>query len=115
MKVFVYGTLKQGHGNHRVLGDSPLLTTAKTSANYTMFNTGGFPAVIPEGTTTIQGEVYEVDETTFPRLDRLEGYPRMYDREVITVTDDEGQQHDAWIYLWQYDHSRLPVIEKGEW
>ena len=98
--VFCYGTLKQGHGNHRLLTNAKFLGVAKTPAKYTMYNTGGFPAVIPQGDTEISGELYEVTPEEFRRLDMLEGYPSMYGREQIQLQDSE---ETPWIYLWNYE------------
>ena len=62
-RVFVYGTLLSGFGNHARLlaGRSKMIGEAQTYAEYTMVSLGGFPGVIEGGDTSIQGEVYEVD------------------------------------------------------
>lgn len=73
--VAVYGTLKQGQGNHRVMGKSKLLGTHVTEAKYTMYDNGGFPFVYNQGNTPITIEVYEVtDRETSDNINRLEGY-----------------------------------------
>jgi len=110
--VFCYGTLKQGHGNHRLLTNAKFLGEAKTPAKYTMYSTGGFPAVVPEGDTVISGEIYEVTEEEFARLDMLEGYPSMYTRKQIKLQDSD---ETPWIYLWQYETESYARIEDGVW
>ena len=71
---FVYGTLKQGHGNHRCLGNNAeFLGEYGTDAKYTLFN-GGFPVVEREGTTSIKGELYKVtNPEDVASVFRLEG------------------------------------------
>lgn len=48
----------------------------------------------------IQGEVYEVDQKMFARLDVLEDYPSFYDREIqeINVGDDKDRL-SCWVYV----------------
>lgn len=102
--VFVYGTLLSGESNHDLLLNSRYLGEHKTEAEYTLFNYGPYPAVIIDGTISIHGEVYEVDEQTFKALDRLEGYPNFYDRKLITTPYGEA---------WMYCHTN--VIPSGNW
>lgn len=71
---FVYGTLKQGYGNNRLLQTAKFLGNAITPAEYTLYN-GGFPIVERGGETAIKGEVYETDdEQIIKRVYGLEGY-----------------------------------------
>ena len=109
VKVFVYGTLKQGYGNHCLLEDSTFLGKCTTEPEFTLHSLYAFPAVLPFGNTAIKGEVYEVDDKTFKRLDRLEGYPSLYER--IQIPTEYG---DAWIYVMD-SVSNLKPIESGEW
>ena len=83
--VFVYGSLKMGLSNHRLLRGSRFIDFAKTDPEYTMISFGHFPAVMRGGTTAIHGEVYEVDDETLARLDQLEGHPHFYRREQIII------------------------------
>lgn len=107
-KVAVYGSLRQGMGNHRVLGDSPLLGQARVSG-FEMFSLGGFPFVRHgEGDITI--EVYEVNEHTSMRVDMLEGYPLFYNREQIDTP--YGQ---AWIYFIDRQETTSPPVTHGDW
>ena len=112
MKVFVYGTLKQGYHNHRLLAQATLLGEFTTPPNYTMYHLGGFPAVVMDGNTAIIGEVYEVDRQEFQQLDFLEGYPDFYTRDII-----ETDYGDAWMYhitdVSSLEHS--PVVTSGNW
>jgi len=112
--VFVYGSLKRGFGNHRLLENEGVkfLGEAETPARFKMLHLGGFPGVVP-GDQSIKGEVYEVNDEVFQSLDWLEGFPSFYNRSQIEV--QEGTL--AWMY-----HLNTPaeyydceVIESGEW
>ena len=70
-KVAVYGSLRQGFGNHRILGDSKLLGN-EWIPGFEMFQLGSYPG-IRKGESSILTEVYEVSGETLERLDTLEG------------------------------------------
>lgn len=84
-KIFVYGTLKRGHGNHRLLANARFIGTGISEPVFTMLHLGGFPGIVRSGETAIHGELYEVDEGTLHRLDRLEGHPSFYERQPMKV------------------------------
>jgi len=74
VRFAVYGTLRKGNGNHRLLQDAEYLGTIKTEPIYTMVSLGGFPAVKENGNTSIVCEIYETDdEDIIKSVFRLEG------------------------------------------
>src|SRR5216683_3259005 len=89
-RVFVYGTLKGGIHNHRLLAHAKFIGHAITDQAYRMV-AGGFPIVLEGGDYAVKGEVYEVDDAMLERLDQLEGYRgednpgNMYNRRSIVV------------------------------
>ena len=111
-RIFVYGTLKQGQGNWNYLlkGHSLFMGEHTTEPMFTMVSLGGFPGVLPEGSTRIRGEVFEVDDTTMERVDRLEGYPSFYNRQQI-----ETQFGPAWMYYLDDSYKGYPEVESGIW
>lgn len=91
-KVFVYGTLKQGFNNHPLIAASNFLFSATSVAKWCMIGEDmPFPYLLKQdyrgdlGGLNIKGEVYEVDDDTLARLDRLEGYPTHYTKVPIIV------------------------------
>jgi gamma-glutamylcyclotransferase (GGCT)/AIG2-like uncharacterized protein YtfP len=80
--VFVYGSLKRGYWNNRLLATSRFLAEAITvEDNFVMYD-GAFPYVATGGISKIKGELFEVDnEETLRNLDRLEGVPTHYIRK----------------------------------
>ena len=89
-KVFVYGSLKMGFGNHHVIEEQTYLGDAVLSrdAGLRMVSLGAFPALIPsEAAQDIKGELYEVNDGGLQQLDWLEGYPDFYNRKEVTVGD----------------------------
>lgn len=95
MRVFVYGTLKQGHYNHsvmeRAMGEF-ISEDSIADGMFTMWDLGAYPALELSSlahTSVIHGEVYEVPEEGIPVLDRLEGYPNLYNRMEVELLSGE--------------------------
>jgi len=122
--VFVYGTLKRGYGNNRLLRDSLFVSEDYTPDGWVMGSAGcpySFPPrVVPDEYSylghKIKGEVYQLRNWFVARqLDWLEGYPHHYDREIITT---EGGR-SAWIYIqpeWSYaEHLYSVTLHEGAW
>lgn len=108
-KIFVYGTLRRGEVNHYLLETSHYLGECYTDEVFYLYDLGAYPGLGP-GNQSITGEVYQVDDLTFHRLDQLEDYPREYDRKPI-----ETPFGHAWVYLYQ-DTSKLHRrIVSGDW
>lgn len=114
MRVFIYGSLKQGRGNHGVLetSNAKFVAACETVKKYTMLDFGYYPGVVtsPEA-TTIKGEVYEVE--VLDRLDYLEGYPDLYYREEVELSSGDT----AWMYLYNKQDPNIIYerVETGVW
>jgi gamma-glutamylcyclotransferase (GGCT)/AIG2-like uncharacterized protein YtfP len=108
--VFVYGTLLKGEANHRLLAGAEPLGTHRTRPCFTLLDLGAYPGAVAGGATAIGGEVYRIDGGTLARLDRLEEYPRLYDRRPIDTPYGR-----AWIYLYRGRRADRPAIPWGDW
>ena len=109
--VFVYGTLKRGHGNHRELEDASYLGEASTVKRYAL-HVQGLPMVDRNNpVSVIHGELYLVDRATFADLDRLEGHPHCYHRYLTQVALADGSLRAAWMYF--FPDPEGPIIESG--
>lgn len=109
--VAVYGSLREGFGNHVILGDSEMKSREVLDGMFTMLDLGAYPAVVLEGDTPITIEVYEVNELTFERLDMLEGYPSFYNRRLFETT-----QGMAWMYYLECkDDWTNTYVPSGDW
>ena len=117
--VFVYGSLLSGgagqkegaFGNHRVIEGAKFLGEHVTEPIFTMISLSAFPGVIENGNTQIIGEIYEITDEIFARLDRLEGYPVFYGRQQIATAYGH-----AWIYLLPSTYKGThPIVPNGDW
>lgn len=108
--VFVYGTLKEGHGNHQLLADRPgaqKIGTGTTGKAFGFVNYA-IPFTIQGGPREmrgfVQGELYAVTSATIMKdLDRLEGHPRFYERKMTPIRLDNGDEVEAWLYFYPED------------
>ncbi len=94
IRLFVYGTLKRGFHNAFYLQNARFLGEFTTSSVFSMYNFGNYPAVSDTGDTSIQGEVYEINQQQLESTDRLEWYPEFYQRVIIETSFGE-----AWMYV----------------
>jgi len=113
--VFVYGTLRSGERNNKLLRRSELLGEATIGG--TLYSFGGFPGLrLAADGGLVVGEVWRVNDRTLARLDELEGVDSgFYSRLQVTV-ELGGSPVTAWVYE---AASRLvdglPVIAGGDW
>lgn len=87
-RVFVYGTLKRGFENHRLMETATFVGKAHTLTPYRMLD-GEFPVMRDAGPDRmlVAGELYEVNARTLEALDELEGVAEgMYDRVEIKIS-----------------------------
>lgn len=100
--LFVYGSLRRGFANHRHLQGATFLGDATTARPLALFVAElpylcRTPAVTP-----VRGEVYAVDEELLDWVDRLEGHPYWYRRQLETVVlTESGVALPAWVYFVQ--------------
>ncbi len=114
MLVAVYGTLRNGGGNHYRLANAKYITNFRIEG-FSMYNIGQFPG-IKAGKSTIFVELYEINETILKSLDQLEGFitpnnPRnFYNREEITRNG-----YTFFIYTYKPLVYEADLIETGDW
>jgi gamma-glutamylcyclotransferase (GGCT)/AIG2-like uncharacterized protein YtfP len=96
---FVYGTLKRGHGNNRLLAKAQFVDQGVTVDNYTLYHLGCPGAVRNADGHPILGEVFAVDDAgTVQNLDWLESNGSFYTRYQRPILLDNGEVVTAWIY-----------------
>jgi len=118
-KLFVYGTLRPPrvqHGpgsNANRMMDGEAKYIGPDKINGAIYHLGGFPGIKLDDTEgEVVGDVYEIVEPTLPpRLDRYEGYPELYTREVVKTF--EGRE--AWVYVYNGRVDRMYRIPSGDW
>lgn len=116
MKVFVYGSLRNGGFlNQHYFTQELFLGVAKTSPGYALYDitSGAFPAMVESrDQSQVCGEIYEADDHLLGRLDRAEGHPDFYCRKEITL--DNGEVVFAYL-LPAEEVVGYPKVEDGDW
>lgn len=109
IRVFVYGTLKNGRGNHRLLANSKFLGRCYIEGAWRLISLGGFPGLVYKPDLSMEkvvGEVYQVDQDTLQSLDWLEGHPRFYERSKVATPFK-----NAWAYFLPAEYlEKYPII-----
>lgn len=102
----VYGTLKRGYHNHRLIEGAGLQffgSMYTREAKFTLQGGRGFPIVRDGGDQHIMCELYQFDEfKDIAAIDRLEGYPSWYNRRPIEFTN----RRQAWMYVQDYEEGQ---------
>jgi len=103
-RIFVYGTLKKGLHNHRLLADQKFICKAETDDLKVMhcmnipflYNVGGYyyKNLLHRG-HHVTGEVYDLDDCALREIDRLEGHPRWYRRQPIRLRSGHTSNHKS--------------------
>lgn len=100
--LFVYGSLKKGFDNHRLLEKSAKrLGKAKTVSKFGMFEDsfGNYPYLVSEPISKVEGELYEINrKELLEKIDEFEGAPDYYQRKRIKVKSHHGVKF-AYTYL----------------
>lgn len=110
IKVFVYGTLKRGYNNHRLLAGRALFV-GDDVIDGDLFDLGPYPAA-RRGNGVIHGEVYMVGPNTLRSLDTLEGHPVYYKREPVRT---RMGGHEAWAYFMNDVPNAAQQLPEGSW
>ena len=114
VKLIVYGTLMSGERNHRFCRNAISITPCTVTG--TLYDTGyGFPAFVPEGDGVVKAELIEIPLADWADVDRLEGYPRLYDRQLLQATLADGGEATGWVYIMTELPEQAKVIESGDW
>ncbi|WP_052158812.1 gamma-glutamylcyclotransferase, partial [Halobacillus sp. BBL2006] len=118
MKVFVYGSLCKNLENHHYLKNSKLISEQAWVYGELFSDSSYYPVLIKNTYSKTFGELYEVDEATLEKLDRLEGFSEhdpnsLFLREKTTVFS-LNQTTEAYTYFYPHKPAGAPVPH-GNW
>jgi gamma-glutamylcyclotransferase (GGCT)/AIG2-like uncharacterized protein YtfP len=128
IRVFVYGTLKQGHGNHRALKNARYLGRCYVEGHLRLIDLGWYPALVKSDGTEkrrVYGEVYRIDTDTLAALDCIEGHPSYYTRRKIVTpfkkawayflpTEYESGEYETLDMAWEPDEAERRFIDVSQ-
>lgn len=64
-----------------------------------LFRRGGFATIAPKEGERVTGLLWSITPECERSLDRYEGYPRFYDKRMVTVRDAEGRSLSVMAYI----------------
>jgi len=97
--LFVYGTLKRGLRNHRLIADQEFLGEAVTEPRYRVIDLGPHPGLVADGADglAVTGELWAVSECCLAELDEFEEVPGPFVRAEVRIA---GRAEPAQAYFW---------------
>jgi gamma-glutamylcyclotransferase (GGCT)/AIG2-like uncharacterized protein YtfP len=109
MILFVYGSLRRGLRNHRLLRDLGAEYLAPAWTHGTLVDLGTFPGlhIDAQDFEVVIGELYSIDPDRLEALDRLEGEGQLYRRMRVAVMPSNGLG-STWAQTYVYLHDALP-------
>lgn len=117
----VYGSLRKGFGNHRLLENKEGVKYLKQEVvkGFKLYSLGWFPGVKPTNNpnSSVLVELYEIENDDVKvSLDRLEGYDphnpqnSLYIRETIPTSVGDTE-----IYIYNNNINEEYLIDEGDW
>lgn len=114
VKIIAYGTLMTGERNHHFCENA--VSIEPCTVKGTLYDTGyGFPVFVPQGSGVVKTELITIPLEDWASVDRLEGYPRLYDRQLFPAKLADGTEATGWVYIMNHLPERATVIASGDW
>lgn len=116
IRLWVYGTLKQGGRLHEAMNGSLLMGKFRSVVGYQLVRVGWYPGLAAstsgETAQTVAGELYDVPERLLANLDQIEGAPFLFRREQLFL---DGFSEPVEAYFYQGEIEGKPLVPNGEW
>ena len=73
-------------------------------------NSFGVATIAPKEGSQVQGLLWRITPYCELSLDIYEGYPRLYEKQTITLRTNSGKQVQAMVYVMTHEKERLPTM-----
>jgi gamma-glutamylcyclotransferase (GGCT)/AIG2-like uncharacterized protein YtfP len=111
-RLFVYDTLLEGEKEHGLLEGAERVGACATEAVFELVDLGALGALIPGGSTSVQGELYHVDLAMLVKVDVIRQVPILFDRARVRLADGL----EAETYVMKPDQARgRRRLHQGDW
>jgi gamma-glutamylaminecyclotransferase len=96
--LFVYGTLKRGLRNHRLIADQEFLGEAVTEPRYRVFDLGPYPGLVTDEANglAVRGELWAVSDCCLAELDDFEEESHTFRRGPVALAGAREVQAYFW-------------------
>ncbi len=114
IRLFVYGTLMRGGVRHAVLEGQRFLREAITQPRYLLFDLGDYPGLVVAGPggQAVYGELYDAERSLLPRLDAIEGAPKLYGLETVSI---DAETDPVYAYIYRQALEGRSLCAGGRW
>lgn len=103
--MFAYGTLLHDKSRGNILAELEYKKAVLPNHRKVSPQNLGFPFIIQDDSAEVQGEVYfGLGEDLIRQIDMIEGEGSLYNRIIVEVTTEDGDQVKAYTY---YPSERL--------
>lgn len=112
-RIAVYGTLKEGFNAHSILKEmgAEFIKKGFFEVPYRMFHTGYFPVLLKDTKLNdICFEIYNIDDDTEKALDIYEGYPDLFNKDVLDI---DGVETTIYIGGESFNNNNYREIKDG--
>ena len=79
-----------------------------------LFRRGGFATIAPKEGERVHGLLWSLTPQCERSLDIYEGYPRFYDKQMVTVRDSEGRSLSVMAYIMD-ERFREPMLPSSSY
>ena len=90
--------------------DAVALETVTLDGYELAFRAGGVATIIQHEGSQVNGLLWELTPKCEEALDFYEGFPRLYTKEQVTVTGNDGYEFQVMAYVMTADFARNPHI-----
>ena len=90
--------------------DSDVIGPATLDGYKLVFRYSGVATIEEAAGGKVEGLLWRITEDDEYELDQYEGYPRLYEKETITVTDRNGIDYEVMAYVMTDAYVRYPAI-----
>ena len=116
--VGVYGTLKRGESNHRIIEAAYCIGLGYVNG-HKLVSYGNYPVMTPDDenpSRELPVELYAVTDAQLLAMDDLVVHPHYHERSKLTAMGAPVGA-DPWVYVVPKDRVRedAPIIEGGAW
>jgi gamma-glutamylcyclotransferase (GGCT)/AIG2-like uncharacterized protein YtfP len=96
--LFIYGSLKRGHSNHRLIAGQTYLGEAVTEPRYRVIDLGQYGGMIRDDAAglAVKGELWAVTACALAELDDFEQQEGLYFRSPVAVAGRAGVEAYFW-------------------
>ena len=70
----------------------------------------GVATIAPKEGSQVQGLLWKITPYCEMSLDIYEGYPRLYEKQEVTLRTNSGKQVQAMVYVMTHEKERLPTM-----